>query len=134
MAALKGYKSKPRRDSTRRFSVPANSRRFVQRVFAVMPDPNRDSNSNGRSENQRHNNPWPFARKSNDMKVFLGRFLVAMSLRQCTIIEHLWSYIRYSLIYSQYNFLLRMVSCLSGVLERWYLAQRLSHRSRVLEL
>lgn len=51
-------------------------------MLAVMPDPNGDSNSDGCSKNQRHNNPWPFESTLGDMKVFLSRLLVAMSLRQ----------------------------------------------------
>lgn len=79
LAAPSAYESKPRGDSICTDSSPANPERFM---LAVMPDPDRDSNSDSCSKNQRYNNPWPFERRLDDRKVFLSRLLVAMSLRQ----------------------------------------------------
>ncbi len=81
-AAPAGYKSEPRVDLICTHSAPANSRRLIQYMLAVMPDPNGDSNSDGCSNNQRCNNPWPFERKLGDTKVFPSRLLVPTSFRQ----------------------------------------------------
>ena len=69
-------------------------------MLAVTPDPNGDSNSNGRSDNKHHDHPWPFERRLGDMKagsVLVSRLLVAVSLRQGAVVGHFRSCIRYSL-------------------------------------
>ncbi len=81
-AAPAGYKSEPRGDSICTLSAPANSRRLILYMLAMMPDPNGDSNSDGCSKNQRCNDPRPFERKLGDTKVFFSRLLIAISLRQ----------------------------------------------------
>lgn len=51
-------------------------------MLAVTPDPNANSNGNGHSENCPRDYSWPFKHRLDDMKMFVNKLLVAVSLRQ----------------------------------------------------
>ena len=52
-----------------------------QGMLAVMPDSNRDSDSDGYSKNQCSYNPWPFTRAPGNTEAVFNSLLVVISLR-----------------------------------------------------
>lgn len=67
-------------------SAPDYSRRLMQYMLAVTPDPNSDSNSDGRCKNYNYDHERPFERRLGDMMartLFISRLLdVAVDLRE----------------------------------------------------